>query len=73
MSAVRIVLAGDSTVTDSEGLLATQSVLIYPEKVNLTFASNPSGLTLVVGGEKNAYWFASDFVHLKTVSVDEWR
>jgi hypothetical protein len=29
--------------------------------------------TLVVGGEKNAYWYATDFIHLATVSVDDWR
>ena len=28
---------------------------------------------VVVGGEKNAYWFATDFGHLKSVSVDAWR
>ncbi len=28
---------------------------------------------VVVGGEKNAYWYATDFGHLKTVSVDDWR
>lgn len=29
--------------------------------------------TLVVGGEKNAYWYATDFMHVTTVSVDDWR
>jgi hypothetical protein len=28
---------------------------------------------VVVGGEKNAYWFASDFGWLKSVSVDQWK
>ena len=28
---------------------------------------------VVVGGEKNAYWFATDFGHLKSESVDRWR
>lgn len=28
---------------------------------------------VVVGGEKNAYWFATDFGWLKSVSVDEWK
>jgi hypothetical protein len=27
----------------------------------------------VVGGEKNAYWYASDFQYMKSVSIDEWR
>jgi glucose/arabinose dehydrogenase/PKD repeat protein len=34
------------TVTDSNGLTATQSVIIWPRKVNLTFNTAPSGLTL---------------------------
>ena len=29
--------------------------------------------TLVVGGEKNAYWFATDFIHVTTVPIDPWR
>jgi hypothetical protein len=28
---------------------------------------------VVVGGEKNAYWFATDFGHIKSESVDCWR
>ncbi len=28
---------------------------------------------VVVGGEKNAYWFATDFGWLKSVSIDQWR
>ena len=28
---------------------------------------------VVVGGEKNAYWFATDFGHIKSESVDRWR
>jgi hypothetical protein len=37
------------------------------------FADPEKISTLVVGGEKNAYWYATDFIHLATVSVDEWR
>ena len=37
------------------------------------FADPAKISTIVVGGEKNAYWFASDFCHLKTLPVDEWR
>src|SRR5262249_30063185 len=33
------------TVTDSTGLTATQSVIVYPRKVNLSFDTVPSGLT----------------------------
>ena len=34
------------TVTDSDGLRDTTSVQIFPDKVDVTFNSNPSGLTL---------------------------
>lgn len=37
------------------------------------FADAEKISTLVVGGEKNAYWYATDFMHLATVSVDAWR
>jgi glucose/arabinose dehydrogenase len=38
------------TVTDSDGLQHSTSVLILPQKVNLNFDSLPSGLTLRVDG-----------------------
>jgi hypothetical protein len=38
------------TVTDSSGLTETKSVTIYPQKVNLTFDTVPSGLTLYLDG-----------------------
>ena len=38
------------TVTDSDGLTNTQSVIIWPQKVNLTFDTAPSGLTLYLDG-----------------------
>jgi glucose/arabinose dehydrogenase/PKD repeat protein len=38
------------TVTDSDGLQSSTSVLIYPDKVNLTFDTMPSGLTLTLDG-----------------------
>ena len=34
------------TVTDSNGISTTQTVGIYPQKVNLTFQTSPSGLAL---------------------------
>ncbi|WP_439586062.1 UGSC family (seleno)protein [Hydrogenophaga sp.] len=37
------------------------------------FADSKKISTLVVGGEKNAYWFATDFIHVTTLSIDEWR
>jgi hypothetical protein len=37
------------------------------------FADPDKISTLVVGGEKNAYWFASDFIHVTTLSIDDWR
>ena len=38
------------TVTDSTGLTASKSVTVYPDKVNVTFDSVPSGLTLELDG-----------------------
>jgi glucose/arabinose dehydrogenase len=38
------------TVTDSTGLTATKSVVIFPDKVNLSFATVPPGLTLYLDG-----------------------
>ncbi len=38
------------TVADSDGLSTSSSVLIIPDKVNLSFATVPSGLTLYLDG-----------------------
>ncbi len=38
------------TVTDSTGLTDTRSVLVYPRKVNLTFSTQPAGLTVYLDG-----------------------
>jgi glucose/arabinose dehydrogenase/PKD repeat protein len=38
------------TVTDSSGLTARRSVVVYPEKVSLTFDTAPGGLTLYLDG-----------------------
>ncbi len=38
------------TVTDSTGLTASTSVIIWPTKVNLTFNTSPPGLTLYLDG-----------------------
>jgi glucose/arabinose dehydrogenase/chitodextrinase len=38
------------TVTDSDGLTASTSVTVVPDKVNLSFDSVPSGLTLEIDG-----------------------
>jgi len=37
-------------VTDSDGLQNVKSVTVYPDKVNLSFDANPSGMTLYVDG-----------------------
>jgi glucose/arabinose dehydrogenase len=38
------------TVTDSTGISTTTSVIIWPQKVNLTFHTVPEGLTVYVNG-----------------------
>jgi glucose/arabinose dehydrogenase len=48
------------TVTDSNGLKASRSVTIYPDKVNLSFDSVPSGLTIEVDGLPRTTPFVHD-------------
>jgi PKD repeat protein len=48
------------TVTDSTGLTSSQSVLAFPQKVNLSFDSVPSGLTLHLDGIAKTTPFAYD-------------
>ncbi|MGH9368701.1 MAG: PKD domain-containing protein, partial [Thermoanaerobaculia bacterium] len=42
------------TATDSSGLAATTSVLLYPKTAGLSFTSTPSGLQLSVGSSSQA-------------------
>ena len=42
------------TATDSDGIQASRSVTIRPEKANLTFATSPSGLSVTVDGVPSA-------------------
>jgi len=37
------------------------------------FADPKAISTLVVGGEKNAYWYTTDFQYMTTVGIDDWR
>src|SRR5262245_24157022 len=48
------------TVTDSSGLQSSQSVTIFPDKVNLTFATAPGGLTLYLDGVAHTAPFVYD-------------
>ena len=48
------------TVTDSNGLQATQSSIVFPEKVNLTFNTAPGGLTLYLDGIAHTAPFVYD-------------
>ena len=47
------------TVTDSTGLQTTRSVLVWPQKVNLTFDTAPTGTALYLDGLA----YATPFVH----------
>ena len=58
------------TVTDSDGLESTVSVLVYPAKVNLTFATVPSGLTLKLDGISRTTPFVHDSLIGFTHSVE---
>ena len=48
------------TVTDSDGLKSTSFVTIYPQKVNLTFNTAPTGLTLYFDGIAKTAPFIAD-------------
>ena len=48
------------TVTDSNGLKSTSFVTIYPRKVNLTFNTVPTGLTLYFDGIARTAPFTAD-------------
>jgi hypothetical protein len=48
------------TVTDSDGLTATTSVIVWPQKVNLTFNTVPAGLTLYLDGIAKPSQFVYD-------------
>ena len=48
------------TVTDSNGLRDTRSVIVTPQKVNLAFDTVPSGLTLYIDGIARTARFVLD-------------
>jgi PKD repeat protein len=48
------------TVTDSDGLNSATSVIVWPEKVNLTFSTVPAGLTLYLDGIAKVTPFVDD-------------
>ena len=50
------------------------SYLKLPKEAPVPRFAEPEKIcVVVVGGEKNAYWFATDFGWLKSVSVDQWK
>ncbi len=57
-----------------KGVEPFASYLKLPKDAMLPRFAEPEKIsTLVVGGEKNAYWFATDFGWLQSESVDRWR
>ena len=48
------------TVTDSQGVQGTTSVTVVPQKVNLTFATSPTGLAVTIDGVNRATPFVLD-------------
>ena len=55
------------TVTDSDGISTKTSVIIWPQKVNLTFHTAPEGLTLLVNGLPSV----TPFVHDELIGFNE--
>ena len=57
-----------------KGVEPFASYLKLPKDAPVPRFAEPEKIgVVVVGGEKNAYWFATDFGWLKSVSVDAWR
>lgn len=57
-----------------KGVEPFASYLKLPKDAMVPRFAEPEKIsTLVVGGEKNAYWFATDFGWPKSESVDRWR
>jgi glucose/arabinose dehydrogenase len=57
------------TATDSSGLTDTESLLLNPQTVVLTFQSQPAGLQLVVNGNSQAAPFTRTVIRGSTNSV----
>jgi glucose/arabinose dehydrogenase len=57
------------TATDSSGLTDTESLVLQPESVVLTFQSQPSGLRLVVNGSSQAAPFTRTVIRGSTNSI----
>src|SRR5205085_4757334 len=57
------------TATDAGGLEDTTAVFLYPNPVTLGFATDPTGLTLVVGSGRAATPFSRTVVAGSQVSV----
>jgi glucose/arabinose dehydrogenase len=58
------------TVTDSNGLTDTRSVIVYPDKVTLTFQTVPGGLTLYLDGIARTAPFTYDTLIGFTHTID---
>ena len=57
-----------------KGVEPFASYLNLPKDASIPRFAEPEKIgVVVVGGEKNAYWFATDFGHLKSASVDQWK
>ena len=57
-----------------KGVEPFASYLAQPEDSVVPRFADPKAIAVVVvGGEKNAYWYGTDFGYLKSVRVDDWR
>ena len=57
-----------------KGVEPFASYLKLPKDAAIPRFADPKAIgVVVVGGEKNAYWFATDFGYLKSASVDRWK
>jgi hypothetical protein len=57
-----------------KGVEPYASWLDLPEDALIPRFAKPEGISIVVvGGETNAYWYASEFSYLKSQPIDEWK
>ena len=57
------------TATDSAGLSSSSTISIYPRTINLTLATNPTGLQVVTGGTQSTSPFTTTQVQGATVTI----
>ena len=75
----KLVADGVNVAPPPSALIHAQDKLVMRRRLEALGAPVPRFAepekigVVVVGGEKNAYWFATDFGYLKSASIDRWK